>query len=224
MSDQEEETSELRAIGCETALLNRADGSARFWQGDTCVLASVVGPKEVSVRDEKHDQATIEVVFKPKVGLASIAEKSLEGSLHHVASKIIIGAQHPRSSISIVLQVISDDGSLLACAVNAMCLALLDAGVVLETCAAAASCVLNSVDRSITLDPTSAQEKAASAQLTMVFAKDPQNSLTLCTSRGAFDEGQFDSAFELVAAATRPIFSFYRKAMQRRLSKEHRLG
>ena len=58
---------QLRALGCETALLHRADGSAKYWQGNTCVLVSVNGPMEVPMRQEKSDRATIQVIFKPKV-------------------------------------------------------------------------------------------------------------------------------------------------------------
>ena len=46
------DANQLRPLACEVGVLERADGSARFSQGHSCVLASVVGPADVSVRDE----------------------------------------------------------------------------------------------------------------------------------------------------------------------------
>ena len=42
---------------------------------------------------------------------------------------IIQTAMHPRTAISVVLQVLEDDGSLLPCALNAASTALTDAAV-----------------------------------------------------------------------------------------------
>jgi len=51
--------------------LQHADGSARFSQGATSVLCSVVGPTEVKPRNELLDRAFIEVIVKPAHGLPS---------------------------------------------------------------------------------------------------------------------------------------------------------
>ncbi|XP_063793919.1 exosome complex component RRP46 isoform X4 [Pseudophryne corroboree] len=59
----------LREIGCEQSGLSRPDGSAKFLQGDTSVLAGVYGPAEIKVSKEMHDKSTIEVILRPKVGL-----------------------------------------------------------------------------------------------------------------------------------------------------------
>lgn len=40
---------ELRAIKCKLGIFNKADGSAYFEQGNTKVLATVYGPKEVTI-------------------------------------------------------------------------------------------------------------------------------------------------------------------------------
>ncbi|KAG5456954.1 MAG: ribosomal protein S5 domain 2-type protein, partial [Olpidium bornovanus] len=66
--------SDLRPPGCELALLERTDGSARYDCGDqTKVLVGVYGPVEVRQREELLDRATIQAVFRPLVGALSAA-------------------------------------------------------------------------------------------------------------------------------------------------------
>jgi ribonuclease PH len=57
------DANQLRPLACEVGVLERADGSARFSQGHSCVLASVVGPGDVSVRDEVSHAAPPSVPF-----------------------------------------------------------------------------------------------------------------------------------------------------------------
>ncbi|CAH2314243.1 exosome complex component RRP46 [Pelobates cultripes] len=102
----------LREIGCELRVLSRSDGSAAFLHGDTSVLAGVYGPAEIKVSRELHDKATIEVILRPKVGLPAIQEKSQELLIRETCESVIIGALHPRSSITIILQIVSDAGSV----------------------------------------------------------------------------------------------------------------
>lgn len=210
---------QLRALGCELGLLHRADGSAKFSQGHTCVLASVYGPMEVPLRLERADRATLQVVVKPKVGLPGIAERRMEGLILHVMNQVVLTTLHPRSLISITLQTLCDDGSLLSCAINAACLALLDAGVALRTCVAAATCSV-AVGGGVALDPLLEEEKTSSSSFTFAFLKDPAEQSALSHTVGAFSEEQYAEAWGLSAAAASKIILFLRKSMERRLSKE----
>jgi exosome complex component RRP46 len=51
-------------------MLSRADGSARWSQQDTTVTAAVYGPLETTSGKQLPDRANVEVVFKPRSGLA----------------------------------------------------------------------------------------------------------------------------------------------------------
>ena len=46
---------------CERGVLYRADGSARWVQGGTSVLAAVFGPQSTAVRKEDPEKAVVEV-------------------------------------------------------------------------------------------------------------------------------------------------------------------
>uniref|UniRef100_A0A8C3FPZ4 Uncharacterized protein n=1 Tax=Chrysemys picta bellii TaxID=8478 RepID=A0A8C3FPZ4_CHRPI len=72
--------------------------------GDTSVLAGLYGPAEVKVSKELYDKATVEVLLKPKVGLPGVFEKNREQLIRKTCEAVILGALHPRTSISIVLQ------------------------------------------------------------------------------------------------------------------------
>ncbi|XP_029781433.1 exosome complex component RRP46 isoform X2 [Suricata suricatta] len=148
----------LRHFACEQNLLSRPDGSASFLQGDTSVLAGVYGPAEVKVSKEIFNKATLEVILRPKIGLPGVAEKSRERLIRNTCEAVVLGALHPRTSITVVLQVISDAGSLLACCLNAACMALVDAGVPMRALFCGVTCALDS-EGTLVLDPTAKQEK-----------------------------------------------------------------
>ena len=57
-----------RVITCERGALHRADGSARWTQDSSSVLAAVYGPRQVQIRKEDAERAVVEVVFKPRSG------------------------------------------------------------------------------------------------------------------------------------------------------------
>jgi exosome complex component RRP46 len=66
--------------------------------------------------------------------------------------------------------VLSDDGGLLACAINAVCAALVDAAVPLRTlCAAVAVAQAPGPDGGLLLDPSAAEEAAAAALGTFAY-------------------------------------------------------
>ncbi|XP_071372585.1 exosome complex component RRP46-like, partial [Centroberyx affinis] len=148
----------LREFGCEQSLLSRPDGSSSFIQGETSVLAGVYGPAEVKISKEIYDRATMEVVVQPKVGLPSVRERSQEQCVRETCEASLLASLHPRSSLTLVLQVLHDDGSLLACFLNAACMALMDAGPPMSCLFCGVTCAIDTEGQIIT-DPTAAQEK-----------------------------------------------------------------
>lgn len=49
--------------------------------------------------------------------------------LRRTLEQVVLTAMHPRLGVTVVVQVVSADGSIDACAANAACAALIDAGV-----------------------------------------------------------------------------------------------
>ncbi|KAG9348374.1 hypothetical protein JZ751_002109 [Albula glossodonta] len=194
----------LREFGCEQNLLSRPDGSSSFVQGDSSVLAGVYGPAEVKVNKEIYDRATLEVVIHPKSGPPGVRERAREQCVRETCEAALLSSLHPRSSLSLVLQVVHDDGSvsftiahggcsslsspqLLACCLNAACMALMDAGLPMGCLFCGVTCAIDQEGQIIT-DPSAQQEK-----------------LQQCIA--------------VSQKASEKIFQFYRDSVKRRYSK-----
>lgn len=163
---------QLRSLACSRGLLHRAHGSARWSQDNTIVLAGVYGPKASSGKNENPEKAILEVSWKPKTGLSGKKEKECELILKRTLDYIFLSAVHPNTTTSIILQVVNDDGALLACAINAACTALVDAGIPLRNIIAAICCGVRD-DGEVILDPTKGEEQKVLAHVNLVFPSRP---------------------------------------------------
>lgn len=211
-------SSELRSLRCEQSLLNKTDGSASFFQGNTHVMAAAYGPAEVRSSKELIDKATLEVVFRPKVGLPGCAEKLLERVIRNSCEPVVLTSRHPRSSLTIVVQLVQDSGSLLACAINAACMAMIDAGFPMKCLVCAVSCALNE-SGDIQLDPSLEKEKSACAVMTFAFDSANKNVMTSSTT-GSFTVQEYDRCLEACRSAATKLFDFFRLSVERKLSKD----
>ncbi|XP_029474904.1 exosome complex component RRP46 [Rhinatrema bivittatum] len=207
----------LRNFACEQNLLSRPDGSAAFLQGDTSVLAGVYGPAEVKVSKEIFDKATLEVILKPKVGLPAVQEKNQEQMIRNTCEAVVLTALHPRTSITIVLQVVSDAGSLLACCLNAACMGLLDAGLPMKSLFCGVTCALDS-EGGIILDPTDKQEKESRALLTFAI-EGVEKKVLMTTSKGSYSIHELQQCVAASQKAAEKLFQFYRDSVERKYSK-----
>lgn len=181
------------------------------------MLAGLYGPAEVKGSRESPDGATVEVLLRPKVGLPGVAERSREQLLRRTFEAVLLGSLHPRTSITVVLQVLSDAGSLLACCLNAACMGLLDAGLPLSSLFCGVTCALDP-HGDIILDPTARQEQEAHAVLT--FAIDSaQRKVLATTTRGSCSAEEMQRCLVAAQRAADTIFQFYRDCVQRKYSK-----
>ena len=215
---EDDESSQLRAMNCELGLLSRSDGAAYFSQGDTSVMAAVYGPAEVRISKELVDKATVDVVYKQKVGLPGCVDKFQEAMIRNTCESVILTTLHPRTSINVILQEQQNSGSLLSCCINAASLALLDAGVPMRWTVAAVTCILDE-QRQIHLDPTMKQQATAAACLTFAFDSSTKGVIT-STARGCFEQTEYQACLLACQKASESIFDFYRDAMKRKLSRE----
>eukprot|EP01147_Barroeca_monosierra_P009870 gene9870-2061_t len=205
----------IREMKCSFALLDRPDGSASFSFGNTSVMAAVYGPREVAISKELHDRSTVEIVWHA-------VENDNTTSLQAHLMEFVVNAsamihEFPRSCIRVVIQEIQNDGSVLACAVNATCLALMDAGVPLTSLFTAASCAI--VDDNIMIDPSMREVKAAGSVFTVGY-KQPSNvdddeddgEIVLTQVIGALSVDQTKAALNVLGKAAKSVAAFIRKA------------
>ncbi|KAI1772121.1 ribosomal protein S5 domain 2-like protein [Hypoxylon cercidicola] len=143
---------ELRQLRGQIRTQAAADGSSYLEMGNTKVMCVVTGPSEDSKQRRGGGAGTsaggttaqgtnaADIVVSVVVGGFSTTDRKRRGrgdkrisELQYTLSKSLAATLHthlfPRSTISISLHVLSQDGSLLACLINAATLALIDAGI-----------------------------------------------------------------------------------------------
>lgn len=130
---------ESRRVTCELGRFAQADGSATYQQGNTKVICAIYGPKEAKLRSQsEHDKCTINCEYT----MASFATSSRmtrsksdrrmkEAALiiKQTFESVILTHLYPRSQISILVQILADDGGAMSAAINAASLALINAGI-----------------------------------------------------------------------------------------------
>ncbi|XP_055029979.2 exosome complex component RRP46 [Misgurnus anguillicaudatus] len=208
----------LREYGSEQSLLSRPDGSSTFVQGDSSILAGVYGPAEVKVSKEIYDRATVEVLIQPKIGLPSVRERAREQCVREACEAALLLTLHPRSSLTLILQVICDDGSLLSCCLNAACMALMDAGLPMSYLFCGVTCAITKEEGQIITDPTARQEKESRALLTFAIDSVERNVLMSSTT-GSFSVKELQQCIAISQKASEQVFQFYRDSVKRRYSK-----
>ncbi|XP_074308555.1 exosome complex exonuclease RRP46 homolog [Silene latifolia] len=193
---------QLRPLGCSRSSLNRAHGSATWSQGDTKVIAAVYGPKAGTKKNENPEKASIEVIWKPKTGQTGKPEREYEMILKRTLQSFCILTINPNTTTSVILQVVNDDGALLPCAINAACLALVDAGIPLKHLAVSICCCLTEAGEVI-LDPTKLEEQTMKAFVYLVFP----NSISSALPQGSLDTNDEPMEHGIITSVTHGVMS-----------------
>lgn len=121
---------------------------------------------------------------------------------------------HPRTAINIVLQEIEEDGSSgnqLACAINSVCMALLDANIPMKYNFAAIHCSMLNEDQKVVYFPSAKQEKNSSLIVTFVFDS-IDNDVMFVNTSGVFSQENFDLMLKSAQNyANEKLFVFFNK-------------
>ncbi|ORZ10857.1 ribosomal protein S5 domain 2-type protein [Absidia repens] len=220
--DQRSDNKEIRPLSTSQNILNRADGSAKFSFGETSVMVSVCGPMDVSLRDEKLDEATVEVVVRPATGYAQTNEKLMESTLRTTFEPIILSGMMPRTLIEIVVQIEKDDGSVLSAAINGIALALLDAGLPMKYLPSSVTCAVDKATDDIIVDPTSKELENTSSCHTFAFdGTSTKPHILLSNSIGQFSEQQYFACHDLCFEAVDKVQGFLRVSVESKKEKEY---
>ncbi|KAL9230330.1 hypothetical protein vseg_005696 [Gypsophila vaccaria] len=222
---------QLRPLACSRSSLHRAHGSATWSQGDTKVIAAVYGPKAGTNKNENPEKACFEVIWKPKTGQVGKPEKEYEMILKRTLQSICILTINPNTTTSVIIQVVNDDGALLPCAINAACLALVDAGIPLKHLAVSVCCCLAETG-DVLMDPTKKEEHTMKAFVYLVFpnsissallqgpntSNEPmEHGIITSVTHGSLSVENYFRCLERGQAATAKLSNFLRNKLQSRL-------
>lgn len=187
---------ELRRFECRiNSHPNSSDGSSYVEQGNTKVVCTVQGPIEPALRSQQHSEhANIEInltianfaTFERKkrnknekrlIELKNILEKTFMES-------IMINL-YPRTNIIINVQVLSQDGGLLAAITNSITLALINSGISMYDYVSSINCGL--YDTTPLLDLNNLEENDISNLTIGVIGKSEKLALLLSEDKMPLD-------------------------------------
>ncbi|TRY72445.1 hypothetical protein TCAL_13629 [Tigriopus californicus] len=161
----------IRPLFLKTGLLSNAQGSAYVEQGQTKLLCSVFGPREIPRRSDFSLKGVLSVEFRsapfahPRHRISSAfeaqpTEKELSLVLEGALQAAVCLHLYPKSQIDVYVRVLEDDGSVLAAAITAAGLALANASIqMFDLVLGASLCRKNDL---ILVDPTLNEELGAS--------------------------------------------------------------
>jgi exosome complex component RRP46 len=177
-------------------------------------MAAVYGPMAANPRQEKIERATIEVTFAPLSGSTDPAETHKSFLIRQCVETIVLTHLHPRAKISVIVQVLREDGSLVAAALNCVCLALIDAGVQCGSMLSAV-CLAVSKQGAILLDPTAREEEDALCVVTTAFRSTDQQLVLSEFSGTPLDEARWPEISRLGKAGGETVIRFFRSLLSR---------
>ncbi|KAF2904785.1 hypothetical protein ILUMI_01388 [Ignelater luminosus] len=208
----------MSSINCKLGVLSRPDGSALLTQGETTVMAGIYGPIEVKSQKLLINKASVEVCYRPKAGLPGIGDKFYESIIQNICEAALVSVLYPRSSILVVIQEMQNYGGLIACAVNACCLALLSSGIDMKFLIASVSCAMDN-QGILHLNPDKIIWQNATATFVFVFDSTVQRIVASHTS-GSFSSLQYQDALDLCKNGSKEVFEFYKTVIAQEISHE----
>lgn len=171
------------------------------------------------------NKAYVDVIYRPKAGIPGVGEKYKEKLIRNLCESSILTTLYPRTSIAINIQEMDDHGGILACAVNSICLALINSGLEMKFQIAAIYCSLDN-DNNLLLDPhlnaTSTHNRNSNkskssqfkASFTFVFDNCQKNVIGVITD-GKFALQHYNSALALCREASDKVFDFYKEIIKK---------
>ncbi|CAI4499459.1 CRB_1a_G0020910.mRNA.1.CDS.1 [Saccharomyces cerevisiae] len=217
------------SVQAEIGILDHVDGSSEFVSQDTKVICSVTGPIEPKARQELPTQLALEIIVRPAKGVATTREKVLEDKLRAVLTPLITRYCYPRQLCQITCQILEsgeDEAEFslreLSCCINAAFLALVDAGIALNSMCASIPIAIIKDTSDIIVDPTAEQLKISLSVHTLALefvngGKVVKNVLLL-DSNGDFNEDQLFSLLELGEQKCQELVTNIRRIIQDNIS------
>lgn len=153
---------------------------------------------------------SIEVNYQSKTGQSSCRDRDTESLITNVCREIIFDKKHPRTHLLINIQEMHDDGGLLSCCINAVILALLNAGIPLKFLATAVtSCILQ--NGQIKIDPTKEEIAVATASVTAALeCNGDRTQIVALKTLGTFSSSKLDKCLEEMCKANKSILHIIR--------------
>ena len=162
--------------------ISTADASCRFFLGRTSVVVGLYGPIEGRGQQATYTGLIADVSVRTPNGVPSHSERYLESLISDVAHRMVDCKAFPYMQLSVSVEIISNDGSLLSAVLNAFILAAVDLGIPLRAAGLAVTCSLRAGDTC--LSPSLAEEESSTVISTHVICLNTAKVIYACQPSG----------------------------------------
>ncbi|TKR76476.1 hypothetical protein L596_017606 [Steinernema carpocapsae] len=187
----------------------RSDGSCLLHHGNSSYLAAVSGPR--ACRMNKRDFAKVKIDTSFRLKELHVFDRKVNYLLRNVIQQAVTKKPFPRQLISCNVQEIEGNNASVATAINAMCLALLDATVPLHFMFCGVHISVGSEKKQPKVEPE--------CSFLFVFKNSlfTGGELIGSTNRGTFTMAAYEQALEKAKESALEIFDFYRQVLDKNL-------
>ena len=215
---------ELRSFTCDINVLQgkkNVDGSALFEIGGSKVLASVMGPREAldkTLLSAEADQGFLSVRIHAAAFSSAGGERRARNERRLLEwSRLVEGTfasammtdTFPRSLVDVFVEVLNADGSVLSAIVNAVNLAVIDAGIPMRDHVVAVTVAY--AQDTLLLDPNRMEEStAASASVTLAYLA-RTNHVIMTTAEPRMHADKLGALMRLASQGAEKIFQSVEK-------------
>lgn len=217
---------QTRPIKAEIGVLTRAEGSGTFKFGTTWALAGVYGPRKVF---PKHQEQAEKAILRTEYRMASFStnERSRPGpsrrsqEISMVMRNAILPAifvdEFPRTAIDAVAEILQADASTRCAGINAVVLALADAGVPMSDLVS--SCSAGIVNGYTVLDIAGKEDTAGELDLPVAYHH-RKKELTLIQMDGIAKPEKVKEILRLAIKGCEQVYEAQKKALRARYEEE----
>merc|ERR1711933_681998 len=178
---------ELRKTVCEIGVLDMANGSALFQMGNAYVVAAIYGPRaklqKISTQEDrvniqcKYNKASFCLGKKKHQNKFNSQASQISLLIRKVLNEILVKDLLPETQIDIYMQVLQEDGNTYCACINAVILALSDAGVPFKDLIC--SCTAGYLQNTLVLDLNEEEEDLAVFCTSLTLERNKNNILFL---------------------------------------------
>ncbi|EGG13982.1 Exosome complex exonuclease rrp41 [Cavenderia fasciculata] len=205
-------SNEIRRLNMRMGVLNRADGSSYYEQGNTKITVAIYGPHESTTQKSLFDRASIKCEFA--MSSFSTSERKVKSRFDKTAyetstlikqafESTVLTHLFPRSQIDIYVQVLQSDGGLKSAAINAVTLAMIDAGIPMRDYVCACSATF--IEGSALMDLNHMEERSGGADL--LLSIHPQlGGVISINMESKVPQEMFESVLDMALAGCKKIY------------------
>jgi len=227
----------LRTQQCELNTITRSTSSCS-WESDfTRCVASIQGPREIQSNKENGEMLVIDAYYRDG-GLSSSSSgnnnsnsnsnRSMEYFIKQLCQSVLDLRKNPSLGMTVSVQTLNDDGSLLSAIINSIGMALVESGVETKGLMCGATCAIRKEDGKMVLDPTKQEENESRATMTCAFLINPKTvdkTIVLAMkTKGKMTETEVFDGLALCRDAATSVMEYFQATMRAEDEKDAALN